>query len=304
MNIKTLASDLETYLAVFRLGSFRQAADRLGVSQPSVSIRLRRLEETLGVRLLDRTTRRVEPTEAGERLAAAAEGLIDGVSGLVSAFRAEAALETGETRVLVSTSLAASIMPAVIARFRRSHAGVRIVLLERMHRNLVDPLIEGRADFALVSGEVIHPEVRFERLLDDDLRVFVPKHHAFASRRSVSIADLAGQPLIMMADSSICRQITQHMQALGLSPQTTTTCEELFTVGALLEQGIGIAVLPRLLQNRIDQNVLSTIELTEGPPPRVIGVAFRQGRSLSSAARALLDHLRRHCARLCSARKS
>ena len=171
-------------------------------------------------------------------------------------------------------------------------------MLERMHRNLVEALIEGQADFALVSGEVAHPELRFERLLSDDLIVVVPKDHAFTARRSVSVADLAGQTLIMMVDSSICRQITEHMQALGLTPNTAASCEELFTVAALLESGLGIAVLPRLLLSRVDQNLLSAIELTDGPPPRVIGVAFRKGRSLPSAARALLDPLRRHCARL------
>src|SRR5690606_21191519 len=122
--------ELETFIAVSELGSFRRAAEKLGVSQPSVTSRVQRLENVLGVKLLNRTTRRVTTTEAGERLRLRAEHTVTELRSLVQEFRDEATLRRGRVAIAAASSLAASVLPPIIRHFTQANPGVTVTLID------------------------------------------------------------------------------------------------------------------------------------------------------------------------------
>lgn len=141
--INITPADLDAFLSVAETSSFRQSAQMLGISQPSVSARIQHLEAVLGVRLFDRTTRRVVITDAGERLRGRVERMVLETRALVREFREEQNLQRGSVVVGASPSVAAGFLPAVIGEFQRRWPDVEVVLLDDFFGQVLDRVSRG-----------------------------------------------------------------------------------------------------------------------------------------------------------------
>ena len=181
---------LAAFCAVVERRSFSQAAERLGVTQPAVSLQVRALEKRLGTQLLDRSGRRVEPTEAGLRLYRGAQRLLTLEGQILDEIAGEGEGElSGELQIGASTGPAAIVVPLLLCEFQREHAGVRIALTVADTQAVVERVAARELELGIVGAARRHRAVTFEPFFDDEVILACPPGHAFAGR-TVSLEEL------------------------------------------------------------------------------------------------------------------
>jgi len=280
-------SELNAFLAVADAQSFREAADKLGISQPAVSSRVRRLETKVGLRLFDRTTRRVQLTDAGTRFRERAALTVRDLSALIDDFRDESAMRQGRVIVAVSASIAAVVLPPLIVEYQRRYPKIRVELRETFE-SAATALAPADVDFAFVSDAIEGPGVRFEHLRTEDFVLFARRGHPIERLHRIGMKDIAGYSVMLPTNSALGALVAARLANESMPPIFPVQSENLLTLLSLVEAGAGLIVLPRLLMARVDLNVVEALDIHDGPAPRRFGLAFRRGRSLSPAARALV----------------
>jgi LysR family transcriptional regulator, carnitine catabolism transcriptional activator len=288
---------LATFLAVAETRSFRAAAERLGVSQPAASERLRQLEERLGVKLLHRTTRSVTLTIEGEKLAAAAARSLAELGDIAEELRDAARLQRGRIVVAAMPSLAAAVLPPAMAAFRNRYPGIRVDLLDVPLGPVLEAVTDGAAAMAVTSRSERRKAFDFTPLFDDPCLAVIPRDHRFARKSAVSLAELAGEALICSPKTAGLRETVEAAFAaarLTFAPAHEATTME--TLIGLAEAGFGITFVPGILLPRIRLARCRAVPIAKRAMAREIGVVTAHGRSLSPAAAAFRSFLRQHLA--------
>lgn len=285
--------ELEAFLAIVELGSFRRAAEKLGRSQPSITKRIQRLEAELGVQLLSRTTRRVTVTEAGERLRLRAEATLQELRSLIHEFREEAVLKRGRVALAASPTVAASVLPPVIRRFAQAHPDVTITLIDEFVGPVLERLGDGSADLAVIPLSTSSGEFDFEPLFFDEYLIVAPRHHPLARTGIATFAEIASHPLLIMpAPSGVRAAIEREFASRGLTFRPALEAHNLFTLIGLVEAGLGLTLLPRIITPRLNLSAVSTIRISDGGIFRHVGIVKLHDRPLSPAAAAFARALR------------
>src|SRR6266536_843441 len=200
---------LAAFCAVVERKSFSQAADRLGVTQPAVSLQIRSLEQRLGRRLLDRSGRRVEPTEAGLRLYASAQRLLQLEEQLIEELESdEEGTVTGTLDLGASTGPGGSIVPVLLCDFQERHPDVRVRLSVSDTQTVVDQVAERELELGIVGAGRRHRGVTFEPFFRDEVVLACPTDHRFAGK-TVSLDQLREEPLIVMQEGAGVRQVIE-----------------------------------------------------------------------------------------------
>src|SRR5919108_5808787 len=171
---------LAAFCAVVERRSFSQAAERLGVTQPAVSLQVRALEARLGQRLIDRSGRRVEPTEAGWRLYRNAQRLLQLEQQLVEEVRGETAPLRGTLAIGASTGPGAHLVPLLLCEFQRDHPELRIALSISDTQTVIERVAERELELGIVGAIRRHRSLVFEPLVRDEIVLAVPPDHSAA----------------------------------------------------------------------------------------------------------------------------
>ena len=280
--------DLRAFVTVAQLQSFAAAAKALHLSQPALSRRISHLEELLDVRLFDRTTRSVALTLLGERFLAQVGGLVEDLDRSVSSLRDAAQLEAGDLTIGCVFSAVHHFLPPVIQQFRLQHPRVLIRIIEEGADEVLAAVKEGEADFALNYIGMQDPEVHFTPLLKEPYVLACRADHPLARRRSVRWDELADYPHARVSHASRNRLfIDQALAELPPLPRPICEVRHVSTLIGLVENGLGVAVVPRLTLPRQPAQVVG-VRLDDPPITRTIGLISRTGRSLSPAARAFV----------------
>src|SRR5918996_3299379 len=200
---------LAAFCAVVDRKSFSQAAERLGVTQPAVSLQIRALEKRLGRQLLDRSGRRVEPTEAGRRLYRSAQRLLSLEEQLLEevARGAEGEL-TGTLQIGASTGPAAIVIPLLLCEFQRENPSVKVALTVADTQAVVEHVAARELELGIVGAARRQRGVAFEPFLRDEVILACPPGHRFVGR-TVSIDDLRDEQLILMQEGGGVRQLLE-----------------------------------------------------------------------------------------------
>jgi len=208
---------LAAFCAVVERRSFSQAAEQLGVTQPAVSLQVRALEKRLGAQLLDRSGRRVEPTEAGRRLYRGAQRLLTLEAQVLDELAAEAEGElTGPLAIGASTGPAAIVVPQLLCEFHEAHPGVRVALEVHDTRTVVELVAERRLELGIVGAAPRHRGVRYEPFTYDEVVLVCPPGHRFAGR-DVDVDDLVSETLVVMQEGAGVRRIVEdELRRLGV----------------------------------------------------------------------------------------
>jgi LysR family transcriptional regulator, carnitine catabolism transcriptional activator len=292
MAINYSLAQLATFLAVAETKSFRAAAERLGVSQPAASERVRQLEERLGVTLLHRTTRSVTLTAEGEKLATAAARSLAELGDIAEELRDEARLQRGRIVVAAMPSLAAAMLPPVMAAFRGRQPGIRVELLDAPLSRVLEAVAQGEAAMAVTSRPERRKAFDFAPLFEDPCFAVIRRDHRLARKGAVSLAELAAEPLICSPKTAGLRETVESAFAtarLGFAPAHEATTME--TLIGLAEAGFGITFVPGILLPRIRLARCRAVPIAKRAMAREIGVATAHGRALSPAAAAFRNFL-------------
>src|SRR5438093_102858 len=200
---------LAAFCAVVERKSFSRAAERLGVTQPAVSLQIRSLEQRLGTQLLDRSGRRVEPTEAGLRLYASAQKLLALEQQLLADVTGdEEGTLTGTLELGASTGPGGSVVPVLLCEFQERHPEVRVRLSVSDTQTVVAQVADRGLELGIVGAGRRHRGVTFDPFFRDEVVLAVPAAHAFAGK-TVTLEQLRGEPLIVMQDGAGVRQVIE-----------------------------------------------------------------------------------------------
>ncbi|PWV50143.1 LysR family transcriptional regulator [Nocardiopsis sp. L17-MgMaSL7] len=286
--------ELSVFATVARHGSFTAAADTLHVAQSSLSRTVMTMERNLRVRLLERTTRNVRCTPEGAELLAVAERLLAAHRAEMNGLERFLRGTRGTVVVATLPSVAAALLPAVIARFRASAPAIDVHVLDGMAGSAIERLRAGECDMALVAARGPQEGLRARPLLRDRFLAVVPSGHPLARRPELTWADLASEPFIVTGGDSSVRPVTDTaFQSAGIRPERTIEAGNISTVGGLLSAGLGVAALPAL--SRILMSFADHVCLPLGAPAveRRVDVIVHGERRMGRAAEAFLDLLLR-----------
>jgi DNA-binding transcriptional LysR family regulator len=208
---------LAAFCAVVERRSFSQAAEQLGVTQPAVSLQVRALEKRLGAQLLDRSGRRVEPTEAGRRLYRGAQRLLTLEAQVLDDLAAEAEGElSGSLTIGASTGPAAIVVPQLLCEFQHDNPKVRVAFEVHDTRTVVELVAERRLELGIVGAAPRHRGVRYEPFAYDEVVLVCPPGHRFAGR-DLDAHELASEALVVMQEGAGVRRIVEdELRRLGL----------------------------------------------------------------------------------------
>jgi DNA-binding transcriptional LysR family regulator len=288
---------LAAFCAVVERKSFSQAAERLGVTQPAVSLQVRALEKRLGTRLLDRSGRRVEPTEAGSRLYRGAQRMLALEDQIVSDVAAMSEGElVGDLVLGASTGPAAIAVPILLCEFQRDHPGVRVFLTVSDTHAVVERVAARELELGIVGASRRHRGVRFEPFLSDQVILACPPGHRFAGRR-ISLEELREESLILMQEGAGVRQIVedglrrQGVRLRDLDVRLELGLQE--SVRAAVEAGYGVTFISRTaVEADLEAGTLAESQVEGLAASREISLASATGRARSRAAEAFVEFAR------------
>jgi DNA-binding transcriptional LysR family regulator len=284
---------LAAFCAVVERKSFSQAAERLGVTQPAVSLQIRSLEQRLGRQLLDRSGRRVEPTEAGLRLYASAQRLLALEEHLLEELDAddEGAI-TGTLELGASTGPGGTVVPLLLCQFQEQHPDVHVRLTVSDTQTLVDRVAERELELGIVGAGRRHRGVSFELFFRDEVVLACPPGHGFAGK-TISLEELKGEQLIVMQEGAGVRQVLEdELRKAGMRLRDLDVKLELGlqeSVRSAVLAGHGIAFISRLaIEADLEAGRVGTARVRGLDPVREILLARASGRSQTRAARAFI----------------
>ena len=284
---------LAAFCAVVERKSFSQAAERLGVTQPAVSLQIRSLEQRLGRRLLDRSGRRVEPTEAGRRLYASAQRVLAAEEHLLEDLDAddEGAI-TGTLELGASTGPGGTVVPLLLCEFQEQHPELGVRLTVSDTQTVVDRVAGRELELGIVGAGRRHRGVAFEPFFSDEVVLACPAEHRFAGK-TVSLDDLKGEKLIVMQDGAGVRQVIEDelrkagMRLRDLDVRLELGLQESVRSAVVAEHGI--AFISRLaIEADLAAGRIATARVRGLDPVREIFLARATGRSETRAARAFV----------------
>ena len=289
MAINFNLNDLQAFRAVAELNSFRKAAEALHVSQPAFSRRIEKLEEALGVRLLDRTTRRVSLTSVGRDFDRKVQQLLDDLDHTLLGIRGVAATRMGEVTIACVPSTVYYFLSQVISRYHERYPKIRVKVFDASANEVLSAVSRGEADFGLnfVGGQ--EPDIEFKPLAGGALRRGLPaRPSACAKKRRVSWTELAQYDYISVSKASGNRLLLdQALSGLPGRPQSIYETQHVTTMLGLVEAGLGVAAVPSIAMPDADHPLLVSVPLFDPVITRKIGLIRRKGRTLSPAAQQL-----------------
>ena len=288
---------LAAFCTVVERRSFSQAAEQLGVTQPAVSLQIRSLEKRLGLQLLDRSGRRVEPTEAGRRLYRSAQRLLAVEQQLLAELGEEAEGElAGRLELGASTGPGGTVMPVVLAEFQQLNPGVHVALSVSDTQRVVEQVARRELELGVVGAARRHRGVVFEPFFRDEVVLAVPRGHRFAGR-SVTLAELEAEPLVLMQEGAGVRQvIEEELRAAGLRLRDLDVRLELGlqeSARSAVVAGYGVTFISRsAIESDIAAGTVDVGRVEGLDPSRTISLVRSVGRAETRVAQAFVEFAR------------
>ena len=284
------AAALAALLAVIDTGSFTDAAKQLRISQPAVSLAIKRLEDRLGTALLVRTRKRVAPSRPGEVLATGARTAFEALGNAIAQIADEHAEPSGRVVLGVHESLAAYSLPTFMARFLRDYSKVELTLWNGRSQEVERELIAGRVDLALIVNPRPHPDLVIVPVFEDSVELF----QCFRRTTDPTTA-LATLPLIYVPELTQSQQILAQLQKRRITAPRLLPCSSLELVKSLVLDEVGVGILPRRVAEHGTRKRLYTLS----PPLPLfrdrIALVRRYDVPPTAAIRVVIDELSAHC---------
>src|SRR5436305_7314809 len=281
---------LAAFCEVVDRKSFSQAAERLGVTQPAVSLQVRSLEKRLGTKLLDRSGRRVEPTEAGQRLYRAAQRMLAVEGQLIEELSGDDGVLRGELVLGASTGPGGTVVPVLLGEFQREHPELSVSLSISYTNRVIEQVADRELELGIVGAAPRHRGVVFEPLFRDEVILAVPPGHPFAGKQ-ISVEDLRGEPVILMQEGAGVRQVIEDELRRGpvrlrdLDVRLELGLQE--SVKSAVAAGYGVTFISRSgVEAELEAGTLAAARVKGHEPGREISLVRPAGRSPTGAGGA------------------
>lgn len=292
MHVRLTFPQLDAFLKLEALASFRDAALELGVSQPALSRTIQQIEARVGVRLFDRDTRHVRLTAAGERLRPIALQLIKDYEESFRDFEAYVDGRAGRVRIATTPSVAATLLPAAIHRFGLTHPGVTVEIWEDVGAPIHRVIEEGEADIGIAPPPAETRNLNFKPIFQDRLILACRADDVLAQQERHDWTVFRERPFIAMStDTGLRALIDRAFAAADVVVDPLFNCKHPTTAAALVVASLGISVLTRLAMEQIRSPELTWRALDAPEASRPIGLVTSPVRSMLSPARAFMHEV-------------
>ena len=287
---------LAAFCAVVEKSSFSQAAEKLGVTQPAVSLQVRALEERLGQTLLDRSGRRVEPTEAGLRLYRSAQRMLALEEQLYDEVADESGGLQGTLAIGASTGPGAHLVPLLLCEFQRAHPELHVALSIWDTQTVSEKVAQRELELGVVGALRRNRSLEFEPLVRDEIVLAVPPGHR-AAGGTVSVDELREETVIAMQEGAGVRQVVDEelrragLRVRELEPRLELGLQE--SVKSAVAAGFGVTFISRTaIEGELAAGTLAMARVEGLDPSRQIYVVRAKGRPPTRAAAAFLEFAR------------
>ena len=288
---------LKAFVAIAEYGSFVEASERLHMSQPALSIAIRKLEETVGGVLFNRSPRGVLLTPEGKFFLPTARRLVSDWDNALGDLGELFNKQRGKVTLAALPTLAAGFLPAVLADYRQRHPNIAISVHDVLASQVDDLVSSHRADIGLSVQPLRAEAMYFEPLVEDHFVAVCPDGHPLLEQANVSWEALLRYPIIGVSRLSSTREaIESVLQTQRLEMDLMCEVSQIGTAGRMVAAGLGVAALPSLSFRQISTEGIGWRPLIAPYVPRALGIITPSRGFLSAAAAAMLDVIREHAA--------
>ncbi|QPF86869.1 LysR family transcriptional regulator [Bradyrhizobium genosp. L] len=285
---------IRSFIAVAKLGSFTRAAEFLHISQPTLTVQIRRLEEALQLRLFDRNPRHVDLTRIGRDLLPAFERTIEDLDSVLAELKNVSTARLGVVRIAALPSFASGLLPDVIRRFRKQNPGASFAVKDIIANPLLDLIRSNDVDLGLTGGDVDFPDIEVLFRTSDEMHVVYLEGHPIGKFSRITAERLAQFPIVMMDTKTSVRAVTDT--AFGkakLRPTPISEVTHMMTAVGMVRAGIGITLLPSSALEITAESGLISRRINDPNFIRPISLIKKRNRTLPPLSKAFSDYLAR-----------
>ena len=289
--------DLRYLVALADTRHFGRAAARCFVSQPTLSAQLRKLEEYLGVALVERQPRRIALTTAGEEIVQRARGMLDASDAIVSLARTRRDPLAGELRLALLPTIGPYLLPQVALRLRKALPRLELMLFEYQTEPMLERLRHGEIDVGVLALPVEADGLTERALYDEPFVVALPEGHRLAARAHVRSEDLAGETVLLLEEGHCLRdQALAACRGSGMHEKQDFRATSVETLRQMVAAGVGVTLLPLLASRGTYEHTrgLAVRPFARPVPSRRIGAVWRKSSARAAAIEAVAEQIRRH----------
>jgi len=286
----------QAFVTVARLGSFTRGAKHLHLSQPALTVQIQQLEEAMGVRLFDRSTRVVLLTPIGRELAPTLERVLHEIDAVMVNTKELASHVKGTVTIGALPSISSKLIPSTIAEFQKQYPGIVVRLRDVLAYRIVGLVKEEEVDFGIGTLRMPVPDIQFTPLFTDSLGVIFPAGHTVERRRTITLKYLTAFPLILMDPETSVRDLVDHaFESIGEVAVPAFEAVYPSTALALVKAGLGLTIQPSSSMELASSSGLKFRTIRHQGFIRHIGVIQNARRSLSPSAEIFIKMLSAVC---------
>ena len=284
--------DLRYLVALADLRHFGKAADACFVSQPTLSTQIRKLEDELGVALVERAPRKVMLTAVGQDVVQRARRIVADVEQMKEAARRSRDPESGSLRLGVFPTLGPYLLPHVVPQLRERFPQLELLLVEEKSDVLLQSLREGKLDAALLALPVHDEQLHAEFLFEEPFVFAAPVRHPLAAQDSLAMSQLSDETLLLLEDGHCLRdQALDVCRLSGAQEKSGFRATSLETLRQMVAAGVGVTLLPALaVHEPIAQSPnIRLLPFRDPPPSRQIALVWRKSSAMDAFLQRLAD---------------
>jgi LysR family transcriptional regulator, hydrogen peroxide-inducible genes activator len=289
MNLK----DLKYLVALADTGHFGKAAERTFVSQPTLSAQLKKLEEYLGVKLVERRPKNVQLTEVGRQIVVRARRMLDESDEIIALARSNTDPFAGKLKVALIPTIGPYLLPRVMQRLRKAVPQLGLMLYEYQTEPLLKRLRDGEIDLGIMALlPALQDGLESRALYDEAFTVALPNHHPLAARLHIKLQDLKGETLLLLEDGHCLRdQALEVCSRVGVREAEDFRATSLETLRQMVVAGLGVTLLPELAVETPfgSQRGLTIRQFAKPAPTRTVGAVWRKSSTREAAIQAVCD---------------
>jgi LysR family transcriptional regulator, hydrogen peroxide-inducible genes activator len=290
MNLK----DLKYLVALADTGHFGKAAERTFVSQPTLSAQLKKLEEYLGVKLVERQPRNVQLTEVGKQVVVRARRMLDEGDQIVALARNNKDPLAGRLKLALIPTIGPYLLPRVMQKIRKALPQLGLMLYEHQTEALLKRLHDGEIDLGIMALPIAQDGMETRELYEEAFTVALPNHHALAAKSTIKVPDLKGQTLLLLEDGHCLRdQALEVCSRIDIHEAEDFRATSLETLRQMVVAGLGITLLPETAVESPfgSQRGLTIRQFSKPVPTRTVGAVWRKSSTRAEAIAAVCDIL-------------
>ncbi len=288
--MKITIDDLEAFIAVADFESFNLAANELGITQPALSRRIKKLEDTLGAKLLDRTTRKISVSIVGEEFIIEARRMLEEFTKSIDDVQELIKTRTGSISLTTNMSVATSILPDIVYDFKNTNPNIRLRISQDSSPEAIKKVLRRECEFAIAQYSQDDPNIEFEPLINDGFVMICNKNHPLAKKKKIDWKDFDSHNFLKLGSNSRTMNILKNELGEKIDYlKGDIEVDQFSALIGLVEKNLGVSAIPSLAKFKRPENDIITRPINNPTVTRMLGIITYKGRSLSPASKVFCD---------------